>query len=106
MYELVIVYVYLFLGFYLIYDIGCIDKNYLILMLFFLIKSLINYRKCTVSFLEIYLRNVKKERGYLYRFMDDILDIRNTKHIYFIYLLCFIQIYYFFFICEDTIKIF
>ena len=106
MYEFVIVYVYLFIAFLLMINDLNIDQNYIALMIFFLVKSIINYRKCTISYLEVKARGVKKKYGYLYTLMDDILNIRYTNHITFIYFICSIILYYFFGVKDGKISIF
>jgi len=40
---------------------------------------LFNYKKCTFSYLECKLRNVKREDGFLASFLDHIVDLRNSK---------------------------
>ena len=79
MYELILVYSYLAIGIYCICNNYNIDQNYMILLIFFLLKTLFDYRKCTVSYLETKLRSVKKKDGYLFALMDDILNIRNNQ---------------------------
>jgi len=53
---------------------------------FFLIKWIIDYRKCTVSYIECKLRGVKKEQGVVYNIMEDILDINKSRYKYLIYI--------------------
>ena len=103
MYEFMLVYSYLSLGIYCIYKNYNIDQNYMILLIIFLLKSMFDYRKCTVSYLETKLRSVKKKDGYLFTLMDDILNIRNTEHIGLIYIICSVILYYYFGIKEDII---
>ncbi len=47
--------------------------------IFFLFKWLTDYRKCTVSYYECKLRGVKKEKGYIYNFMEPIYDVNKRK---------------------------
>jgi hypothetical protein len=56
------------------------------LTLFFGFKWLFNYRKCTISYIEVKLRGVKKEEGYLYRLLDYIINYRTDKNIIFVYI--------------------
>ncbi len=60
------------------------------LVLFFTLKWILNYRKCTISYIEIKLRGVKKEKGLLYNFLNKCVDLRQNKIIYLLYLLSFI----------------
>tara|TARA_E500000178_G_C16616673_1_gene571455 strand:+ start:314 stop:481 length:168 start_codon:yes stop_codon:yes gene_type:complete len=44
------------------------------------------------------MRGVKKEQGYLYNFLNGIIDLRSTKHIDLFYILTsFILIYHYFY---------
>ena len=103
MYEFILVYAYLSIGIYCICKNYNIDQNYMILLIIFLLKSMFDYRKCTVSYLETKLRSVKKKDGYLFKLMDDIMNIRNTEHIGLIYIICSVILYYYFGIKEDII---
>jgi hypothetical protein len=47
------------------------------LCIYLLIKWLTDYRKCTVSYIECKLRGVKKEAGYLYRYLEPILNLNR-----------------------------
>lgn len=55
------------------------------LCLFFLIKWILDYRKCTVSYIECKLRCVKKEEGIVYNIMEEIYDINKSKYKYIAY---------------------
>ena len=50
-----------------------------ILLITFTVKIIINYRKCTLSYLECKIRGVKQEEGYLNDFFNRIFDIRNEE---------------------------
>jgi hypothetical protein len=102
---LLIVYLFLFLGLILINNGSAIPRTYIGLLLFFLIKILFNYRKCTISYIECKLRKVKKEQGYLNRFLDSILDLRYTPHVYIMYFITAIILYYYFVFKKNTINI-
>jgi len=101
---LLIVYLFLFLGLFLLNNDSTIPKVYMVILLFFLIKMLFNYRKCTISYIECKLRKVKKEQGYLNRFLDSIIDLRYTPHIYVIYFLSAIILYYYFIVKKNNIN--
>jgi hypothetical protein len=75
----IIVYVYLAIGIlYVILD-KSVPSRYVFLVVFFILKMLFNYRKCTFSYLECKLRKVKREDGYLASFLDHVVDLRNSK---------------------------
>lgn len=52
---------------------------------FFLIKWVTDYRKCTFSYVEVKLRGVKKEEGYLNYLLDSIIDVNKCSDRYFWY---------------------
>lgn len=87
---------YLLVGLYhMVYNLE-LDPNYTILLLFFTFKIIINFRKCTLSYLECKIRGVKKEQGYLNQFFDKLFDIRNEneKTTKLLLLISFIVLYY------------
>ena len=71
-----------------------LNKIYVGLLVFFLFKMIFNYRKCTISYLECKIRNVKKEEGFLNNFVDSILNLRETDESIFYYIFAFLIIYY------------
>ena len=75
------------------------------LVLFFTIKWLLNYRKCTISYIECVARGVKKEKGYLYNLLNGIVDLRYDKDIILIYIIGFIFLYYYFIVQNKSVVI-
>jgi hypothetical protein len=76
---------YLVIGFaYVMCDIQ-FPNCFFALTMFFGFKWLFNYRKCTISYIEVKLRGVKKEEGYLYRFLNYIVDFRYNPNVYLVY---------------------
>jgi hypothetical protein len=71
-----------------------LNEYYMSILIFFLVKMIFNYRKCTISYIECKLRNVKKESGYINNFVNQIIDTRETNKIIFIYIYAFIIIYF------------
>jgi hypothetical protein len=45
--------------------------------IYLLFKWITDYRKCTVSYMECKLRGVKKEQGYIYRYLEPIFNLRD-----------------------------
>ncbi len=88
------VYVFLFIGLRYIIE-GDIPKNYIAILAYFLFKMITLYDKCTISYIECKLRSVKKEEGYLHRFLHSIISLRDTPHVYPIYILGFIYILFY-----------
>lgn len=60
------------------------------LCIYFLIKWITDYRKCTISYLECKIRGVKKEEGYINQVLNTILDLNKHEYRYYIYLITFI----------------
>ena len=59
-----------------------------------MLKWIFNYRKCTFSRIECLVRGVKKEKGYLYNFLENMIDIRYCNHIYLIVFIGLFIIFY------------
>jgi len=89
-----LVFSYLIFGLYFIIISTTFPSAYIHLILFFSFKMIFDYRKCTISYLECKLRNVKKENGYLNYFMDGIVDLRYHKDYNLLIILFFIYILY------------
>ena len=87
---IIIIYYYLIYG---IINYQQLSEIYFIILLFFMIKIIVNYRKCTLSYLECKLLNKKKEDVYLNHFFNLIIDIRYSNHIYLILSIGLIIIY-------------
>lgn len=88
---------------YLIYGLIIItlgqlpDQWYIVLLYFIMLKMIFNYDKCTISYIECKLRGVKKKEGYLYRFVNSFIELRNEPFLFIIlifYTIIF-SIYYF-----------
>ena len=59
-----------------------IPASYIKLLLFLALKIIFNYTKCTISYIEVKLRGVKKEEGYLYDLLISLNRLRdNQKYI-------------------------
>lgn len=82
---------------YLIHSIFSSDlfiiRSSIFLCIFLFLKLLINHRKCTFSYLECKLRNIKKEEGIIYNlcnFHGDLIYTSLNIYIYIIVLLVLI----------------
>lgn len=51
-----------------------INEFYILNLLIFYIKVLLSYNKCTVSYIECKLRNVKKEEGVIFNIFKDYMS--------------------------------
>lgn len=89
-----LVFFYLLPGIYFMIININFPLSYIHLILFFAFKMIFNYRKCTISYLECKLRGVKKENGYLNRFMDGIIDLRYHQDYNLLLFIVFIYIIY------------
>ena len=74
-----IVYLFLCIGLYFMVLNIVIPLEYMQLLIFFTIKILIDYRKCTISYLECKIRKVPKEKGYINYFINTIADLKYHK---------------------------
>lgn len=93
MYTKELITLYVFLGLlYLSGRVGPVPEWYLMLSLYLGFKWIFDYRKCTLSYLECKLRGVPREEGYLNRFLDELVDLRNEKWIGGVYALQFVAI--------------
>ena len=74
-----------------------LKSTYIAINSYLLLKWLTNYRKCTVSYMEVAGRSmlagekVKKEQGVIYTFLEQVYDMRNESYIY---ILMAIQVFY------------
>ena len=82
MYTLLFVYSYLIIGIYLTFKQTYWINLYLLALLFCSFKVITNYRICSVAYLECKIRDVKREKSYINQFLDPIVDLRYTDHVY------------------------
>ena len=92
----VLPYLYLAFGYYGIYYNYNLNKDYMALLMFFTLKIILYYKKCTISYIECKIRGVKKEQGYLYRLLDGIINVRHTIHFPILFVLASYIYYYHF----------
>lgn len=71
-----------------------IPTAYIKLLLFFFLKIIFDYNKCTISYIEVKLRRVKKEEGYLYNFLTSLNNIRNHKDFLILFFIVNIFLFY------------
>ena len=67
---------------------------YLFCLAFCSFKVITNYRVCSVAYFECKLRDIKRNESYMNKFLDPIVDLRYTNHIYLLTLLSFIILTY------------
>jgi hypothetical protein len=78
-----------------------IPRWYFALVVYISFKLTFNYRKCTISYLEVKLRGVKKEEGYLYALLENVVDLRYDP-----FLISVITIFntYIFYSCYENLS--
>ena len=82
---IILSYTYLLLGIYIIKkgDVHEDDEMiYFSLLLLLALKVLLNYKLCTVAYFECKVRGVKKEESYVNKFLDGIIDLRQSNNIF------------------------
>jgi|TARA_B100000575_G_C23119980_1_gene647962 hypothetical protein len=71
-----------------------IPAAYIKLLLFLFLKIIFDYNKCTISYIEVKLRGVKKEEGYLYDLLTSLNNIRNHKDFLILFFIVNIFLFY------------
>lgn len=94
MFHLIFLYSYLLIGIIYTLKYNYVHPVYLLCLLFVSFKVIFDYRVCSVAYLECRVRNVKREESYTNKFLDPIVDMRYTNHIYILTLLSFILLTY------------
>lgn len=82
MFHLLLVYTYLLYGILSIVTNKEVSILYLSLLLFVCFKVVINYRACSVAYLECKIRKIKRDESIINQLLDPIIDLRYTNHIY------------------------
>ena len=75
----ILIYLYFIVTTLFINDLSIIRINVLTI-LFLLIKWIFNYRKCTLSYIECKIRNIKKEKSYIYNYCEFFGDLIYNKY--------------------------
>jgi hypothetical protein len=60
-----------------------IPQWYIAILLFIAFKVVFKYEKCTLSYIEVKARGVKKEEGVLYNFLSGFQDIRGEPRLFY-----------------------
>lgn len=93
--KFILIFLYLFLlhSIYLLDMYGNIPLVYIVIIGFPMIKALFDYRVCSVAYAECKLRGVKREESIVNKFLDPIVDLRYTVHIYPLFFISFSILY-------------
>lgn len=75
----------LFISFSMVSESYHLKLLSIVLIIFFFFKSYMNDRSCFFSFLECKLRNIPKEKGFLFNSLNSIYDENHTNHKYLLY---------------------
>jgi hypothetical protein len=94
LYHLLFVYSYLIYGLISLFLNHQVTMLYLILLLFCTFKVTTNYRVCSVAYMECKVRGIKREESLMNQFLDPIVDLRYTDHIYPLTILSFLILTY------------
>ena len=92
--HLIFVYSYLIIGILMILFNKELPLLYLFCLAFCSMKVITNYRVCSVAYLECKIRNIRRDESIMNRFLDPIVDLRYTDHIYSLTILTFIILIY------------
>ena len=78
---LITIFLYLYLTITTVFfnDIFIIRTN-TFSIIFLLLKWVLNYRRCTISYIECKLRNVKKEKSYMYNYCEFFGDLIYSEY--------------------------
>ena len=99
------IYLYLFIGIFLsIFNLK-LPSMYIFFVLFFSFKWVFNYRKCTFTKFECLLRHIHHQDAIIYNTLEEIVDLRYTKHIIYILGICLWLIIYHYGIQKNKLNI-
>jgi len=82
--SIILIYLYLLVGAYLFSTkkYRRYEEIYIFILGFMSFKIITNYRTCSVAYAECKLRNVKRKESYMNKFLDPLVDVRYSDHIY------------------------
>lgn len=75
-----------------------IPEWYAMITIYLCFKWVFNYRKCTLSYIEVKVRDLDLKHGILYNFLEDLIDFRYNILINYIYILQFVIIFKYYFL--------
>ena len=88
---IVIFMIYLFISCFTYGDYLSTETFFLCALALF--KWIFDYRKCTVSYIECKIRNIKKERSSIYYVLEDITDLNKSKYKLYFYFFTLIVLF-------------
>lgn len=92
-YILLFLYLFLIQSIYILYKYENIPVLYILIIGFPMIKALYDYRVCSVAYAECKFRGVSREESLVNKFLDPIVDLRYSDHIYPLFIISFAILY-------------
>ena len=93
----ILIFLYLFLAqsIYILYKYGNIPIPYILIIGFPMVKALFDYRVCSLAYAECKIRCYKKGSviSLVNKFLDPMVDLRYSNHIYPLFIISFIILY-------------
>ena len=87
----ILIFLYLFLAqsIYILYKYDNIPIPYILIIGFPMVKALFDYRVCSMAYLECKMRDIKREDSLVNKFLDPMVDLRYSNHIYPLFIISF-----------------
>jgi hypothetical protein len=91
----ILIFLYLFLAqsIYILYKYDNIPIPYILIIGFPMVKALFDYRVCSMAYLECKARDIKREDSLVNKFLDPMVDLRYSNHIYPLFIISFTILY-------------
>lgn len=92
-------FIVLFLYLFLLYSFSFFIKYknvpiiHLPLVAFAILKTTLDYRVCSVAYVECKLRDIKRDESIVNKFLDPIVDLRYTNHVYPLFILGYLLLF-------------
>ena len=86
-------YLFLFYSICLFVKYGNMPLIHIPIIGFSILKTTLEYRICSVAYAECKLRGVKREKSLVNKFLDPIVDLRYTNHVYPLFIIGYSLIY-------------
>ena len=94
MLHLFFLYSYLLIGIVMMLLHKELPLIYLFCLAFCSFKVITNYRVCSVAYLECKFRDIKREDSIMNNFLDPIVDVRYSNHVYLMSIIAFVILTY------------
>ena len=91
----ILIFLYLFLAqsIYILYKYDNIPIPYILIIGFPMVKALFDYRVCSLAYAECKMRDIKREDSLVNKFLDPMVDLRYSNHIYPLFIISFVILY-------------